>query len=121
MPDQMGGSGRPPNPPTLGTPRRSRRAPRRRVSTAAAWAVRLGLFVFCAFPLYWMLVSSFKVSHELLASPPTFWPHVGYARPEPTPRNDNAASARIAWATCSVDNTVIDETYGTPQKRRISS
>jgi ABC-type glycerol-3-phosphate transport system permease component len=22
-----------------------------------------------------MLVSSLKVSHELLASPPTFWPH----------------------------------------------
>jgi multiple sugar transport system permease protein len=42
---------------------------------AGAWAVRLGLFVFCAFPLYWMLVSSLKVSHELMASPPTFWPH----------------------------------------------
>ena len=41
----------------------------------AAWALRIGLFVFCAFPLYWMLVSSLKVSHELLASPPTFWPH----------------------------------------------
>jgi multiple sugar transport system permease protein len=54
------------------------RAPRRRrrpVSLTAAWALRVGLFVFCAFPLYWMLVSSLKVSHELLASPPTFWPH----------------------------------------------
>ena len=39
------------------------------------WTLRIGLFVFCAFPLYWMLVSSLKVSHELLASPPTFWPH----------------------------------------------
>jgi ABC-type glycerol-3-phosphate transport system permease component len=45
------------------------------VSRAAAWAARIALFVFCAFPLYWMLVSSLKVSHELLASPPTFWPH----------------------------------------------
>jgi ABC-type glycerol-3-phosphate transport system permease component len=48
---------------------------RRPVSTAAAWAVRAGLFAFCVFPLYWMLVSSLKVSHELLAAPPTFWPH----------------------------------------------
>ena len=52
--------------------RRGRRCP---VSRTAAWAVRLGLFAFCAFPLYWMVVSSLKVSHELLASPPTFWPH----------------------------------------------
>jgi ABC-type glycerol-3-phosphate transport system permease component len=44
------------------------------VSAGAAWAARFGLFAFCAFPLYWMLVSSLKVSHELLASPPTFWP-----------------------------------------------
>ncbi|HEV8675395.1 MAG TPA: carbohydrate ABC transporter permease [Methylomirabilota bacterium] len=40
-----------------------------------AWGLRLGLFVFCAFPLYWMVVSSFKASPELLASPPTFFPH----------------------------------------------
>jgi multiple sugar transport system permease protein len=53
------------------TPRRRARP----VSRTAAWALRLGLFAFCAFPLYWMLVSSLKVSHELLASPPTFWPH----------------------------------------------
>ena len=54
-------------------PRARRRG--RPVSTAAAWALRIGLFAFCAFPLYWMLVSSLKVSHELLASPPTFIPH----------------------------------------------
>jgi ABC-type glycerol-3-phosphate transport system permease component len=48
---------------------------RKRARRGAAWAVRLGLFAFCAFPLYWMVVSSLKVSHELLASPPTFWPH----------------------------------------------
>ena len=47
----------------------------RPLSRAGAWALRLGLFAFCAFPLYWMVVSSLKVSHELLASPPTFWPH----------------------------------------------
>src|SRR5258708_12559084 len=47
----------------------------RALSGTAAWTLRIGLFVFCAFPLYWMLVSSLKVSHELLASPPTFWPH----------------------------------------------
>src|SRR5438445_8771559 len=47
----------------------------RPISRAAAWALRLGLFAFCAFPLYWMVVSSLKVSHELLASPPTFVPH----------------------------------------------
>ncbi len=52
----------------------SRRRTGRHVSTAGAWALRIGLFAFCAFPLYWMVVSSLKVSHELLASPPTFWP-----------------------------------------------
>lgn len=46
----------------------------RPVSAAVAWALRIGLFLFCAFPLYWMLVSSLKASHELLASPPTFVP-----------------------------------------------
>src|SRR4026208_2226550 len=44
-------------------------------SSTGGWALRLGLFVFCAFPLYWMVVSSLKVSHELLASPPNFVPH----------------------------------------------
>ena len=56
-------------------PDHRRRGARRRVSASAEWALRGGLFLFCAFPLYWMLVSSLKVSHELLASPPTFWPH----------------------------------------------
>ncbi|PYN52058.1 MAG: hypothetical protein DMD94_23785, partial [Candidatus Rokuibacteriota bacterium] len=54
---------------------RSSRRRGRPVSAAGAWALRLGLFVFCAFPLYWMVVSSFKVSHELLAAPPTLVPH----------------------------------------------
>jgi len=40
-----------------------------------AWGLRLGLFGFCAFPLYWMLVSSLKTSPELLAYPPTLVPH----------------------------------------------
>src|SRR6266511_5787298 len=53
----------------------TRARPHRTVSAGAEWTLRIGLFVFCAFPLYWMLVSSLKVSHELLASPPTFWPH----------------------------------------------
>ena len=54
-------------------PERGRRRGRP-VPWAAAWALRLGLFAFRAFPLYWMVVCSFKASHELLASPPTFWP-----------------------------------------------
>src|SRR6266850_7022810 len=58
-----------------GGARRPRSHRGRPVSAAGAWALRVGLFVFCAFPLYWMVVSSLKVSHELLASPPTFWPH----------------------------------------------
>ena len=56
-------------------PEHGRRRRARPVSRTMAWALRAGLFAFCAFPLYWMLVSSLKVSHELLASPPTFWPH----------------------------------------------
>ena len=63
-------------PPVGGRQRCAERRRRPRLSAAAAvGTLRLGLFVFCAFPLYWMVVSSFKVSHELLASPPTFWPH----------------------------------------------
>lgn len=54
-------------------------APSRRLHVAlglptAAWALRLMLFVFCGFPLYWMIVSSLKLPTELLASPPTLWP-----------------------------------------------
>src|SRR3989449_10176821 len=58
-------------------PARARRRPRpgRPLSAAGAWALRVGLFVFCAFPLYWMVVSSLKVSHELLAAHPTLVPH----------------------------------------------
>lgn len=55
-------------------PERSGRRRGRPLSQAAAWSLRIGLFVFCAFPLYWMLVSSLKASHELLASPPTLLP-----------------------------------------------
>jgi len=40
----------------------------------AAWALRLILFVFCGFPLYWMIVSSLKLPTELLVTPPTLWP-----------------------------------------------
>jgi len=39
------------------------------------WGLRLGLFLYCIFPLYWMVVSSIKTSPELLAYPPTFVPH----------------------------------------------
>jgi ABC-type glycerol-3-phosphate transport system permease component len=41
---------------------------------AGAWGIRGLLFLFCGFPLYWMLVSSVKPPTELLASPPTLWP-----------------------------------------------
>lgn len=51
----------------------SRRGPRGQATLA--WGLRVGLFVFCAFPLYWMVVSSLKASPELLAYPPTFVPH----------------------------------------------
>jgi ABC-type glycerol-3-phosphate transport system permease component len=62
MPERRGGDRRPGH---RGRP----------LARAAEWGLRVGLFVFCAFPLYWMLVSSLKASHELLASPPTFVPH----------------------------------------------
>ena len=55
-------------------PERGGRQRGRPLSQAAAWGLRIGLFVFCAFPLYWMLISSLKASHELLASPPTLLP-----------------------------------------------
>lgn len=51
------------------------RIARHSVQTTLVWSLRVGLFAFCAFPLYWMLISSVKSSPELLASPPTFYPH----------------------------------------------
>jgi multiple sugar transport system permease protein len=32
------------------------------------------LVLFCAFPLYWMIVTAIKVPREVLTYPPTFWP-----------------------------------------------
>src|SRR6266446_3717662 len=48
--------------PERGARRRPR--PGRPLSAAVAWALRV-----------WMVVSSLKVSHELLAAPPTLVPH----------------------------------------------
>jgi len=53
--------------------RRGRRAAAGQATLA--WLLRVGLFLFCAFPLYWMVISSVKLSPELLAYPPTFIPH----------------------------------------------
>ena len=44
--------------PTMRDGAAARRAP---CHHGGRWALRIGLFVFCAFPLYWMLVSSLKV------------------------------------------------------------
>ena len=52
-----------------------RRAAARSAEATGAWTLRVGLFLFCAFPLYWMLASSLKSSPELLAYPPTLVPH----------------------------------------------
>ncbi len=46
-----------------------------RAKNISIWSLRLGLFIYCIFPLYWMVVSSIKTGPELLAYPPTFVPH----------------------------------------------
>jgi len=46
-----------------------------RAENLGKWSLRLGLFLYCIFPLYWMVVSSIKTPPELLAYPPTFVPH----------------------------------------------
>lgn len=67
-----------PDPLTLS---RQRTKPRTRSSVylrsrnMGKWAFRLGLFLYCVFPLYWMAVSSIKSSPELFAYPPTWVPH----------------------------------------------
>ena len=53
-----------------------RQAAARSAEATGAWTLRVGLFLFCAFPLYWMLASSLKSSPELLAYPPTLVPHL---------------------------------------------
>ena len=45
------------------------------VPNVGKWGLRLGLFLYCTFPLYWMVVSSIKSSTELFAYPPTWVPH----------------------------------------------
>src|SRR2546428_12249035 len=80
----------------------------RPLSRATAWALRVGLFAFCAFPLYWMVVSSLKVSHELLASPPTFWPHEWELRAYRTPFYEtNSWTSFQTTATVSALTTAI--------------
>lgn len=46
-----------------------------RLQGLGKWSLRIGLFLYCVFPLYWMSISSIKSSPELLAYPPTLVPH----------------------------------------------
>jgi ABC-type glycerol-3-phosphate transport system permease component len=51
------------------------RTPMQRVQRIGFWVLVVVLGVFCLFPFYWALVSSFKGDLELFQVPPTFYPH----------------------------------------------
>src|ERR1019366_2062914 len=52
--------------------RRQREVMTRRI---AFYALVIALAVFCLFPFYWAVVSSFKGDLELFQRPPTLFPH----------------------------------------------
>ena len=52
--------------------RRQRAVLTRRI---AFYALVIALAVFCLFPFYWAVVSSFKGDLELFQRPPTLFPH----------------------------------------------
>ena len=43
--------------------------------TTAQYAVAIFVVLVMLFPIYWMIISSFKTSEELLATVPTLWPN----------------------------------------------
>lgn len=46
-------------------------------STAMTWfwnTVAIGFAVVMAFPIYWMIITTFKTNKDLIAKDPTFWP-----------------------------------------------
>src|SRR5882672_11557078 len=97
-PRDLGGHGSMiPTQPTRGSSASRRRSPTRLIASTVARMANPGS------------VGSHHATVTKSRPSEIIWPHVGYERPEPTPRNDSAASARIACATCSVDNTTIDD------------
>jgi ABC-type glycerol-3-phosphate transport system permease component len=47
---------------------------KRRITTAALYAVALAISLFFIYPFYWMIVSSFRTQAENLSSPLQLWP-----------------------------------------------
>ncbi|MDQ1716652.1 MAG: N,N-diacetylchitobiose transport system permease protein [Pseudonocardiales bacterium] len=58
-----------------GQPTRRRRYSRGNYATGGWNAVALALAVVFGFPIYWMLITSFKTSADLNRLVPQFWPH----------------------------------------------
>ncbi|MFJ5923343.1 carbohydrate ABC transporter permease [Kitasatospora sp. NPDC092948] len=60
-------------------PKRAKKAKVRTVgrSPAMTWfwnALAIGVAVVMAFPIYWMILTTFKTNKDLIAQDPTFWP-----------------------------------------------
>ncbi len=65
---------------------------RRFVSPALIQVILLLSAIACVFPFLWMILSGFKLNSEILAFPPTFFPH------EPTLQNFRTALLDIHFA-----------------------
>ena len=47
---------------------------RRKLRTAVQTVIAVIICLIAAFPLYWMIISSFKSQDEILLTVPTLWP-----------------------------------------------
>lgn len=54
---------------------RKQRHPGRTVGRVIGWVVLAAALVWSLFPIYWMLVTSFKNDLEVVRLDPTYWPH----------------------------------------------
>src|SRR4051812_44717685 len=61
-------------PPATARPARRRRPTRRGYATAGWNALALALAVLFGFPIYWMVITSFKTSADINRLVPQFWP-----------------------------------------------
>ncbi len=74
----------------------------------------IGVFLFAAFPFYWMVSSSLKTQTDLLASPPTWFFHPTFAHYFEVFADDQVVLGVINSLIVAVCTTAIAVALGTP-------
>ncbi|RKE21073.1 carbohydrate ABC transporter permease [Streptomyces sp. TLI_171] len=75
--DIMGAKPAPPLGPESVTPKKVRKARKTGENRVMTWVwntVGLAIAVVMGFPIYWMVLTTFKTNKDLIAQDPTFWP-----------------------------------------------